>query len=221
MLSWMALSFISDHAASFSFGFSLKHSAEFLSLKLLCCSSFECFSRRKKAWHMNGSVLTLSLLLQWHLTVIQLICLPLTTKSTKDFFFKKNTFWTVLLLQQREWRQPLPCSFTYLFFSSSLGERGETSLRWHPPSCGNGFPGPLLCQLLAAVVLQSKRCRNPFSGQSLWLRMLPPPPLCVCVLLRDGDRVGMRGNELDSYAYDQYLFYLFRKRMHALLLALI
>lgn len=110
--------------------------------------------------------------------------------------------------------------YLFIFFFISWWT-GETSLRWHPPSCGNGFPGPLLCQLLAAVVLQSKRCRNPFSGQCLWLRMLPPPPLCVCVLLRRRDRVGMRGNELDSNAYDEYLFYLFRKRMHALLLALI
>lgn len=61
-----------------------------------------------------------------------------------------------------------------LFFP--LGERGETSLSGTPPSCGNGFPGPLLCQLLAAVVLQSKRCRNPLSGPCLWLRIV-----CVCV----------------------------------------
>lgn len=73
----------------------------------------------------------------------------------------------------------------FFLFSSSLGERGETSPRWHPPSRGNGFPGPLLCQLLAAVVLQSKRCRNPFSGQCLWLRMLPP--LCVCVCYWEGE----------------------------------
>lgn len=91
--------------------------------------------------------------------------------------------------QQRAWCQPLPFFYLFIFFSSSLGERGETSPRWHPPSCGNGFPGPLLCQLLAAVVLQSKRCRNPFFGQCLWLRMLPPlcvhVRVCVCVCVTE------------------------------------
>lgn len=91
--------------------------------------------------------------------------------------------------------------YFFIFFSSSLGERGETSPRWHPPSCGNGFPGPLLCQLLAAVVLQSKRCRNPFFGQCLWLRMLPPlcvhVRVCVCVCVTE-QKMGCGWEKLSS-----------------------
>ncbi len=109
--------------------------------------------------------------------------LPYAAKSTLRIFFLKSHPLDNSHLAARRSASALALH-CYLFikfflFSSSLGERGETSPRWHPPSCGNGFPGPLLCQLLAAVVLQSKRCRNPFSGQCLWLRMLPP--LCVCV----------------------------------------
>lgn len=83
---------------------------------------------------------------------------------------------------------PLSPISLFLFFSC---ERGETSPHRHPPSRGNGFPGPLLCQLLAAVVLQSKRCRNPFSGQCPWFSMLPPLCVWVCVLLKGGGWVWM------------------------------
>ena len=108
---------------------------------------------------------------------------------------------------------PCPPLFTYLFnlffFLHLLVNEGKLPLTGTLPSCGNGFPGPLLCQLLAAVVLQSKRCRNPFSGQCLWLRMLLPLYVCVCVLLRGRDRVWMRENELDLNACDECLSCLF------------
>lgn len=167
---WSWISFL-DHAAwIFSRFPALKVYLE--CFKRLCCSSFQCFSQTERLTY------------RW-------ICLDFKSPSasTSDswssaFYCQVNTEDSSGQLQQRDQRQPLPSLLTYLFiflFSSSLGERGETSPLWHPPSCGNGFPGPLLCQLLAAVVLQSKRCRNPFSGQCLWFRMLLPVCLWVCV----------------------------------------
>lgn len=154
MLSWMALSFISDHATSFSFGFSLEHSAEFLFLKLLCCSSFECFSRRKKAWHMNGSVLTLSLLLQWHLTVIQLIFSPLTTKSTKDFFFKKTPSGQFSSCSKESGVSPCPALLLIYFFLHLLANGGKLP-----------FAGTLPPVEMAFLVRCYANCLQPWSSK--------------------------------------------------------
>lgn len=193
--------FIFDHA-TFPSGISFEYSADLGVLKLPCCSSFECFSRKKE-----------SLTYRW-------ICLDFKSLSSSQ----SSTFSCQINLEDFFCGQfsscskeigvsPCPPLFTYLFnlffFLHLLVNEGKLPLTDTLPSCGNGFPGPLLCQLLAAVVLQSKRCRNPFSGQCLWLRMLLPLYVCVCVLLRRRDRVWMRENELDLNACGEYLSCLF------------
>lgn len=120
-------------------------------------------------------------------------------------------------MQQRDQRQPLPSSFflqtylfNFLFFSSSLGERGETSPRWHPS----------LLWKMAFLVRCYANCLQPWSskvsdvvipflasasGLGCCRRRCVYVCVCVCVLLKKRDRVWMRENELDLNAHEEYL----------------